>query len=82
VARVAAHLSVSGPASAAVRLCAFDPLAVHAVLARLAGAVDRIGVEVAAEAGGPLAGLPSLAAPVLDLLAETHTRMEVRLFAS
>ena len=82
VARVAAYLSVSGPASAAVRLRGFDPLAVHAVLVGLAADVDRIGAEAAEAARGPLPDLPSAAAPLLDVLAETHARTEVRLFAS
>jgi urease accessory protein len=81
-ARVAAYLSVSGPASAAVRLCGLDPLAVQAVVARLGSTMDgvsRVAVEVAA---GPVAELPCPAAPRLDLLAELHARAEVRLFAS
>jgi urease accessory protein len=81
-ARVAAYLSVSGAASAAVRLCGLDPLAVQAVVARLGSTMDgvaRVAVEVAA---GPVAELPCPAAPRLDLLAELHARAEVRLFAS
>src|SRR5215468_10153261 len=78
MARVAAYLSISGPASAAVRLCGFDPLAVHALLAGLAGDADRVGTEAASADDGPLPALPAAAAPVLDLLAETHARMEVR----
>src|SRR5215475_3256622 len=82
VAGVAAYLSVSGPAGAAVRLCGLDPLAVHAVLAGLASEVDRVGAEATAAARGPVRDLPSATAPVLDVLAETHARTEVRLFAS
>jgi urease accessory protein len=82
VAHVAAYLAVSGPASAAVRLCGFDPLAVHALLAALAPEVDAVAAQAAGTATGPLRDLPCAAAPRLDLLAEQHTRMEVRLFAS
>jgi urease accessory protein len=37
-AQVAAYLNVTGPASAAVRLLALDPIEVSAAIARLAGA--------------------------------------------
>ncbi len=86
-AQVAAYLSVSGPAAAAVRLCAFDPLAVNGILAALADEVVAVAETgtVAALAGGVEAGfggLPAAAAPRLDVLAEVHARTEVRLFAS
>jgi urease accessory protein len=75
-ARVAAYLAVSGPASAAVRLRGFDPLAVNGMLASLAG-------EIAAVAGSACtAAIPAATSPRLDLLAEVHARSEVRLFAS
>jgi urease accessory protein len=74
-AYVAAYLAVSGPASAAVRLRGFDPLAVNAVLAGLSA--DLTAVAEQAEHG-----LSAAAAPRLDLLAEAHARSEVRLFAS
>jgi urease accessory protein len=72
-AQVAAYLSVSGPASAAVRLCGFDPLSVHGVLAALAEEIAAVASSV---------GLPAAAAPRLELLAEAHSRSEVRLFES
>jgi urease accessory protein len=81
-ALVAGYLAVSGPASAAIRLRGFDPLAVHGVLAGLAGEIAAVAARAAAAAGGPLADLPCPAAPRLDLLAELHARSEVRLFAS
>ena len=79
-AQVAAYLSVSGPAAAAVRLCGFDPLAANAVLAGLAEEISTVAIAAtgAAEAGE----LPCPAAPRLDVLAEAHVRGEVRLFAS
>jgi urease accessory protein len=72
-AAAAAYLSVSGPATAAQRLLAMDPLAVAALTARLAPEID----EVAA-----VDGLPAAADPLLDLLAEVHAARKDRFFAS
>lgn len=71
-AHVAAYQSVSGPASAVVRLAGMDPIAVSALVARLAPEIGSISWE----------GLPFPSAPNLDLLAEVHTTAEVRLFES
>lgn len=81
-ARIAAYQAAAGPASAAVRLLALDPMRATAVLARLAGEIDQVAEHGAACAGGPLSDLPSASAPALDLLAEAHIRAEVRLFES
>jgi urease accessory protein len=81
-ARIAAYQAVAGPASAAVRLLALDPMRATAVLARLAGEVDNVATAAAAFAGGPLEDLPCPSAPALDLLAQDHARAEVRLFES
>jgi urease accessory protein len=81
-ARIAAYQAVAGPASAAVRLLALDPMQAAAIVARLAGAVDAVAAAAAAAASGPLAELPFPSAPALDLLAEAHARAEVRLFES
>jgi urease accessory protein len=81
-AQIAAYQSVTGPASAAVRLLALDPLQVNALLAALAPAIDLVAAEAAVASASTLDDLPCLAAPALDLLAETHARAEVRLFAS
>ena len=72
-AAAAAYLSVSGPATAAQRLLAMDPLAVAALAARLAPEID----EVAA-----VDGVPAAADPLLDLLAEVHAARKDRFFAS
>ena len=75
-AAAAAYLSVSGPATAAQRLLAMDPLTVAAVTARLAPEIDavaRTAVEV---------GLPADTDPLLDLLAEVHAPRKDRFFAS
>ena len=81
-ARIAAYQSVAGPASAAVRLLALDPMRATAVLARLTRDIDHVAERAAATAGGPLDELPCPSAPALDLLAEAHIRAEVRLFES
>lgn len=81
-ARVAAYQAVAGPASAAVRLLALDPMRATGVLARLAGEIDQVADDGAGYAGRPLDDLPCPSAPALDLLAETHIEAEVRLFES
>jgi urease accessory protein len=80
--RAAALGACAGPASAAVRLLGLDPFAVHAMLARLAPAVDECAAAAAQAAGLPPASLPADGAPALDLLADYHLTAEVRLFAS
>jgi len=81
-ALAAAHGSVTGPASAGVRLLSLDPLAVHAVLGRLAAEVDEVAMAATAAAAGPVPELPWATAPLLDVGAEWHAAQEVRLFAS
>jgi urease accessory protein len=78
----AAYGSLTGPATAAVRLLGLDPYGVHALLAALAGECDRIARDAAAHAGDPVDELPAASAPLLDLGAEHHATWEVRLFAS
>jgi urease accessory protein len=81
-AQVAAYQSVAGPASAAVRLLALDPMRAAAVLAQLSADIDETAARAARHADGPLADLPCPSAPTLDLLAEVHVRTEARLFES
>lgn len=76
-ALIVAYQSVTGPASAAVRLLALDPLAVNALLAALAPDIDAVASQASSATE-----LPCLSAPALDLLAEAHARSELRLFAS
>jgi urease accessory protein len=78
----AAHGTITGPASAAVRLLGLDPYAVHALLAVLAPECDRIAAGAAARAGDAIDALPAAGAPLLDIGAELHATWEVRLFAS
>jgi urease accessory protein len=81
-ARIAAYQAVAGPASAAIRLLALDPMQAMAIVARLASAIDAAAGQAARCANGPLADLPFPSAPALDLLAQAHARVEVRLFDS
>ncbi|RZU48985.1 urease accessory protein [Krasilnikovia cinnamomea] len=78
----AAHGTLTGPASAAVRLLGLDPYGVHALLAELAGVCDRIADDAHARADDPVDALPASGAPLLDIGAEFHATWEVRLFAS
>jgi urease accessory protein len=81
-ALLAAYGSVSGPASAAVRLLGLDPYPVHALLARLATTCDETAEHAAGLAHLPEEELPAASAPLLDIFAEHHSAWEVRLFAS
>ncbi|MFF7449434.1 MULTISPECIES: urease accessory UreF family protein [unclassified Streptomyces] len=82
----AAYESVSGPASATVRLLSLDPFEATGVLARLAPELDRVAdraVEAArsvVDAG--VDALPAASAPLLEVSAEAHAAWPVRLFAS
>jgi urease accessory protein len=80
-ATAAAYLSVSGPATAAQRLMALDPVAVAALTVRLAAETDEV-VARALDQGTLPADLPSCSDPLLDLLAERHALTEERLFVS
>jgi urease accessory protein len=81
-ASVAAHGSIAGPASAAVRLLGLDPYAVQGLLAGLAADADGICDAAAGYLHAPVAELPAAGAPLLDISAEIHASWEVRLFAS
>lgn len=82
----AVYESVSGPASATVRLLSLDPFDATGVLARLAPELDRVADE-AVEAGRRVVdegvdALPAASAPLLEIAAEVHAAWPVRLFAS
>ncbi|MCT9076098.1 urease accessory protein UreF [Streptomyces fulvoviolaceus] len=85
-AHCAAYESVSGPASATVRLLSLDPFDATAVLARLAPELDRVAdqaVEAAREVVDTgVDALPAASAPLLEISAEVHAAWPVRLFAS
>jgi urease accessory protein len=65
-----------------VRLLSLDPLAVHALVARLAPSIDEVAAEGALAGEGAPEDLPCAAAPLLDVGAERHATWEARLFAS
>ncbi|WP_405837697.1 urease accessory protein UreF [Streptomyces sp. NBC_01518] len=82
----AAYESVSGPASATVRLLSLDPFDATAVLARLAPELDLVA-DRAVEAGRRVLAegvdeLPCASAPLLEIGGEGHAAWAVRLFAS
>ncbi|MEU1196225.1 urease accessory UreF family protein [Streptomyces sp. NPDC005813] len=82
----AAYESVSGPATATVRLLSLDPFDASAVLARLAPELDRVAGAAAAAARDVLDhgvdALPAASAPLLEIGAQAHAAWPVRLFAS
>ncbi|GAA2599991.1 urease accessory protein UreF [Streptomyces violarus] len=85
-AHCAAYESVSGPATATVRLLSLDPFDATGVLARLAPEVDQV-VDRAVEAARRVVdegvdALPAGSAPLLEIGAEVHAGWQVRLFAS
>jgi urease accessory protein len=80
-AAAAAYLSVSGPATAAQRLLALDPLAVAALTARLAPEIDAVA-GAALRSSGHICELSAATDPLLDLLAEVHVARKDRFFAS
>lgn len=82
-ARAAALGICTAPGVAGIRLLGLDPYEVHAVLARLAPAVEAVAADAAAIAAEVGAGdLPCDAAPAVEILADVHATREVRLFAS
>lgn len=81
-AQVVLHDSVAGPASAAMKVLSLDPFSMHAALVRLTGLLDELTGQAASHARTPPMDLPAMGAPLLDIAAEHHHRLEVRLFAS
>ncbi|WP_030316696.1 urease accessory protein UreF [Streptomyces flavochromogenes] len=81
-AHCVAYETVSGPATATVRLLSLDPFQATAVLARLAPAMDLVAEEAARAARQGVGALPAASAPLLDITAEQHASWPVRLFAS
>ncbi|MFE5944088.1 urease accessory protein UreF [Streptomyces sp. NPDC056480] len=81
-AHCVAYETVSGPATAVVRLLGLDPFKATAVLARLAPAMDLVAAEAARAARQGVDALPAASAPLLDITAEQHASWPVRLFAS
>ncbi|MFJ4805438.1 urease accessory protein UreF [Streptomyces murinus] len=82
----ALYESVSGPATATVRLLSLDPFDATGVLARLAPELDtvaRTAVDAAGRAAAEgLQALPAGSGPLLEIMAEAHASWPARLFAS
>ncbi|MCP3820155.1 urease accessory protein UreF [Streptomyces sp. A3M-1-3] len=85
-AHVVAYETVSGPATATVRLLSLDPFEATTVLARLAPELDDVAARAAAAARRArdegTHALPAASAPLLEISAEHHAAWPVRLFAS
>jgi urease accessory protein len=85
-AYAAAYESVSGPATATIRLLRLDPFAAFAILARLTADIDHVAAQATESAlrvhTDGLNALPAISAPLLDITAEQHAARPVRLFAS
>jgi urease accessory protein len=81
-ALAAAHESVVGPATAAIRLLGLDPFGVHALIARMGEPIEKVAAAGARHAHIRAVDLPTCSAPLLDISAEHHATWEVRLFAS
>ena len=69
------YTTMTGSATAAVRLLALDPAAVAVVTFQLSELCERTAAEATA-------GLADLSDPLLDMLAQRHTERERPLFAS
>lgn len=80
-ALAALYETVTGPATASVRLLHVDPFDVHAVLGRCTGLLDDLATA-AGDHGSCPQQLPAATSPLLDIAAEQHRDAEVRLFAS
>ena len=82
----ALYESVSGPATATVRLLSLDPFDATGVLARLAPELDALADRAVEAARGVLAegadALPAASAPLLEITAEAHAARPARLFAT
>jgi urease accessory protein len=76
-ASLAALASISGPASAAVRLLGLDPIAVTGLLARLGPRVEQVAKKAAFTGELPAAGHP-----LLEVFAERHAAHGNTLFTS
>jgi urease accessory protein len=81
-AHCVAYETISGPATAAVRLLSLDPFQATAVLARLAPETDDVAARAAVAARDGVDALPAASAPLLEITAEEHAAWPVRLFAS
>jgi urease accessory protein len=82
VAELVVHHAMSTPAQAGLRLLGLDPYAVAALVARLAPSALAVVDEAVAASEGPVAGLPAVTVPLLDIAATDHAAWTIRHFAS
>ncbi|MGH1489820.1 MAG: urease accessory protein UreF [Acidimicrobiales bacterium] len=84
IAAVTVHLHhlVSGIGTAAVRLHGLDPFKMQRTQWELLPAVTEHAEQAVIDGAGPLAELPASTGPVVELLAQEHSRWETRLFQS
>lgn len=76
------HETVTGPATAAVKLMHVDPFTTHRAVLQLATLLDDLADRAVLLAQGDPADLPSPGAPLSDVAAEQHRGLDARLFAS
>ena len=81
-ALASAHEAVVGPASAAVRLLALDPVRTHRLIATFGQDIDQVARDASYQVSENPSELSAQTAPMLDIGAEDHATWEVRLFAS
>lgn len=81
-AEAAAHASLGAAAAAAQRLLSLDPGVVDRLYGALSGDVRLLAAGAAAAAARPLSELPAFGSPSLDWLAEAHSQLAARSFAS
>jgi urease accessory protein len=81
-AQLALHHAVATPTQAAVRLLGLDPFGSVAIAARLSPLVEHLAGVAADAAWGPLAGLPAVSSPLLEIAAVEHHRWDSHMFAT
>lgn len=82
VAALAVHHLVTTLAQAGLRLLGLDPFAVAAMTAALAEPIGEVVDAAVRHADGPLSELPAPAAPLTEIAALDHARLDPRLFAT
>ncbi len=81
-AALALHHAAATPIQAATKIAGLDPLAMAAMIARLAPTIEALAEAASVAAEGPLADLPCAAAPMIEIAATRHADTDNRLFAT
>lgn len=82
VAHLLAHHAVTTPTQAAVRLMGLDPFGAARVCADLAPACAEVAATAVEAGGAPLADLPALSSPLIEIAAVEHRSWDTRMFAT